>query len=206
MNLHFEYSFELEKNRIIQHYSDRVWLQEHGYASPSMPGKLNVFSSTKEELLSALENEYDEINYIEFVQNCRPEIESRVFAFENFMRIHFENMPRDFIIRISRFGLGSYFEPNIIEINICKDSLQKIIYVIFHEMVHLCIEKDIQIYGLKHWEKERIVDLIVLSSNIFTTSFSYESYAGVEAYIDPLFNDLFFKSKEAFFLAVKTRL
>jgi hypothetical protein len=60
-------------------------------------------------------------------------------------------------------------------------------------------------YKVEHWEKERIVDLILNSEKF--SAINYNSwqgrYSGVEKYIDPLFNKYFFNNKDDFFEKIK---
>lgn len=76
---------------------------------------------------------------------------------------------------------------------------------IVHEIVHLLIENQIQKHKIQHWEKERIVDLILNSKEFGFLEYNYlqGNYQGVEKYIDELFNGHFFKNSENFFSKIE---
>jgi len=74
--------------------------------------------------------------------------------------------------------------------------------------VHLFVEPLLEKYGLEtsehHWEKERIVDLILNSPQFAFLQYNEyrDDYAGAETYIDELFQKYFFKDKDMFFQEV----
>ena len=77
--------------------------------------------------------------------------------------------------------------------------------MIVHEIIHLLIESKIKKYKIQHWEKERIVDLILNSEKFIFLEYNYwqNNYNGVEKYIDVLFNSYFFQNQEEFFSKIE---
>ncbi len=63
------------------------------------------------------------------------------------------------------------------------------------------IESDVQTYGVKQWEKERTVDLILHSKPFAFLEYQkwQRNYHGVEKIVDPLFHELFFTDIHRFF-------
>ena len=74
--------------------------------------------------------------------------------------------PRDtYIVYMTKYGVGgSYHYPDSVIVNIkCKYG-KGLLRTVFHEMVHLMIEPWIVEYKVGHWQKERIVDLLITKS------------------------------------------
>ena len=75
---------------------------------------------------------------------------------------------------------GSYKLPNLVIYNINN---KKGFKTIVHEIIHLLIENQIQEFKIQHWEKERIVDLILNSDEFSFLEYNNskdESACGVE--------------------------
>jgi hypothetical protein len=110
-----------------------------------------------------------------------------------------KNTLETFLVYLTSYGAGgSYNPPNVIVFNINnKGGLKTII----HEIIHLLIEDQVQKYKIQHWEKERIVDLIMNSKEFDFLKYNFwqRDYAGAEKYIDKLFDDYFFKNQKNFF-------
>ena len=109
-------------------------------------------------------------------------------------------LPKEFQVILTKYGTeGSYNPPNRIFLNISNKSPQTL--VLLHEITHLIIHKYIKKYQIQHWEKERIVDLILNSKNFQFLKYTLwqKDYRKTEEYIDPLFKKIFFKSPEDFF-------
>lgn len=117
--------------------------------------------------------------------------------------IFYKKIPDTFIIKLTSYGMGgSYDLPNIVRFNIKSTIGPK---TILHEIIHLAIEPWIIKYKIRHWEKERIVDLILNSKKFDFLHWNdwQGGYNGVETYIDKLFRDDFFRNPEHFFDSIK---
>ena len=116
-----------------------------------------------------------------------------------------KDIPSIFDVRLTQYGVsGSYQLPNFITFEIdSKDGIQ----TLFHEMIHLMIESDVQTYGVKQWEKERTVDLILHSEPFAFLEYQkwQRNYHGVEKIVDPLFHELFFTDIHQFFKQVSSK-
>lgn len=69
----------------------------------------------------------------------------------------------DYDLYLTRYGVGgSYRLPNTIIVNFnypMYTKIESIMMVLFHEIIHLTIERWVQEYNIPHWTKERLVDL-----------------------------------------------
>ena len=66
-------------------------------------------------------------------------------------------------IKLTKYGVGgSYNLPNTIIVNFQGKFGIGVSKTIIHEIVHLSIQELIEKYKVGHWEKERVVDLILL--------------------------------------------
>jgi hypothetical protein len=79
------------------------------------------------------------------------------------------------------------------------------IRVLVHEIIHLMIESDVQKYHISHWEKERIVDLVLhLKPFAFLRYQKWQrDYHGAEKTVDKLFQDHFLDDPKGFFQNLK---
>jgi len=100
--------------------------------------------------------------------------------------------------KIAEFTYGASAEKEKLEF---KEAVKKGIKTIVHEIVHLMVEENIQKYKLEHFEKERLVDLILNSEKFSFLQYNswQKDYHGAEKYVDDLFNEHFFESQEKFF-------
>lgn len=78
------------------------------------------------------------------------------FVLESFFGKKFK---KKIIVHISKYGVGGgYNLPNNVYINM--DLRYDPIETIRHEIIHLIIENFIEKNKIKHWEKEKIVELL----------------------------------------------
>lgn len=98
-------------------------------------------------------------------------------------------IPRDtYTIYLTKYGVGgSYHYPDSIIVNVGFWG-QGLLRTVFHEIVHLMIHPWIIEYKVSHWQKERIVDLIMLK---FTCLLSKTQQIPVEITepVDQIFNE-----------------
>ncbi len=96
---------------------------------------------------------------------------------------------------LTSYGTGGSYElPNIVVMNICNRDQDRLVIILFHEIIHLNIESFIQKYSIPHWYKERIVDLFykrIFPEKAFEQNLPKEVLA-----VDPIFNSHFADPEE----------
>ena len=191
MPLDIKYSIKLEKQRIKNTIKKLSWYEKLGY-SPSFPKNINSKIDNLEKIYTAIQNEYVEENYkkaaIEINKNFL-KIESTVY--NKLQKICCKKIKRNFKLILTKYGVGgSYALPNKIIYNIGMKFSS--VNTILHEITHLIIEPYIKKYKIQQNEKERIVDLILVSKNIALNNYKMQK-RGEECkkFIDPLFKKYF---------------
>jgi hypothetical protein len=175
----------------------------HGY-NPKLPKGINAKSSS-EKIRSIIIKEFDEKRYEKVRESITFDflkIERRFT--QKLKEIFHKNIPTVIFVSLTNYGVGgSYNPPDTI---ICNINNKKYIKTVVHEIIHLLLEKWIQKYKIKHWEKERIVDLILNSKKFSFLEYSswQKNYYGAERCVDPLFDEDFFKSPRKLFLKIKS--
>jgi predicted SprT family Zn-dependent metalloprotease len=165
INIKMSYSAGYEIERIKQTLSKIKWYKESGYnlffpKDYSLEDKnfLNEDYIKKTVLSEYNKNEYSDVEKTVNEQWSRfsPKL-------ENYFKeasIRPENV---YEIKLTKYGVGgSYYLPNTVIINFQKKFGIGVSKVIAHEIIHLSIQQWIVEYDVEHWEKERIVDSIIL--------------------------------------------
>jgi hypothetical protein len=201
MGIKIKYGIDFELERVKYTLKKLDWYNKQGYIIKLPKGITK--ESTISEIKKQINIEYNERKYkiaekkinkgYLFVQN----------DFSNALKKYFNNVPNNFVVYLTNYGVGgSYDFPNKIIANLSQITGPR---VIFHETIHILIEKDILKYKVEHWEKERIVDLILNSKEFGFLKYNHwqSGYNSAEKYIDKLFNKYFFKNQDEFFKRIK---
>ncbi|MBU1131737.1 hypothetical protein KKC32_00575 [Patescibacteria group bacterium] len=191
MPLEIKYSLKLEKQRIKDTLERLSWFEKLGYA-PRFPKNVNPKKDDLKKIYLALENEYAEKDYAKE----SAEINKKFFKIENEFFAGLEKLcgkkiKRNFKLILTKYGVGgSYSLPNKIIYNFAMKF--SAVNTVFHEITHLIIEPYIRKYKIKQNEKERIVDLILISKPIALRGYKMQD-RGTEYKnsIDPLFKKYF---------------
>jgi len=203
MELRFEFGKEFELNRIKRTLERLEWYESNSYR-PKLPAGITKESSDN-EIKEKIEEEFDSKKYREIKTKFTLQFLDIKESLENKLKKIFnKEMPSEFKIYLTNYGVGgSYNLPNIIIYNINSN---KGLRTIIHEIIHLIIQEWIDKYSVKHWEKERVVDLILNSGEFgFLEDLSWQKdYHGTEMYIDNLFEKYFFKDPEEFFSKIES--
>jgi len=177
------HSVEKEVERVKSTIKKLDWYKEHGY-KVRLPEGLTSESSEK-EIREAVASEYDTIDYEEAsgnINNQWGEIAEKISALMD-PPISFES---EYNIQLTRYGVGgSYNLPNKIILSI-RNTKDRIIKVIVHEMIHLAIQPLINKYDISQWNKERLVDL--LYKKLFPEIAIEQEKAKEKIEVDKIFN------------------
>jgi hypothetical protein len=164
--LEISYSIQDEIGRVKYTLGKYQWYIDNAY-KPHLPEKISALLKQGGEISDGLikesiEEEWTEVTY----SNRKKEIED---AWENespnfLLKLKALGRPLQdkYYINLTRYGVGgSYGYPQDIQINLRTEHGKGVLWIIFHEMVHLTIEDLIRKYNIEHWTKERLVNLII---------------------------------------------
>ncbi|MBU1906536.1 hypothetical protein KKD71_00085 [Patescibacteria group bacterium] len=199
MKLNIQYNIDFETKRVQKTLEKLDWYNEQGYR-PRLPDDISK-QSTESEIKKAIEDEFDLYVYAQAEQQMIERFEPIVEEFGAALVEMFGESLEVVTINLTGYGVGgSYHLPSTIVINHHMSDLFK---TVIHEVVHLMIQEQIEQHKIKHWEKERIVDLILNSEQFaFFECDSMQDTKGTEKYVDGLFNKHFWQDREKFFRMV----
>lgn len=202
MNINIKYGIDFEINRVKNTLIKLDWYISQGYG-PRLPYGIKKDSS-EQEIQNQIKKEYAEKKYKEVGEKIIYDFSIIQKTFTKTVKNIFgEEIPDTFLINLTNYGVGgSYNVPNVVIFNINN---QKWFKTLIHEIIHILIEPSIHEYKIQHWEKERIVDLILNSEEFAFLNYNFwqKEYNSVEKYIDNLFVNYFFKNKNTFFSKIK---
>ena len=203
MNLKFTFGTDFELSRVKDTLAKLDWYDSKGY-KPRFPKGI-IKESLGKEIQNQIKKEFKEDDYKAVTNKISSNFSKMAGPLSDKLKEVFNGkIPKEFIVYLTNYGVGgSYKLPNMIILNINRKNSPKIIV---HEIIHLAIEDWIKKYKIQHWEKERIVDLILNSKEFrFLNHGSWQkNYGNVERYIDNLFNKYFFKNPEDFFSKIES--
>ncbi|MFZ2500527.1 MAG: hypothetical protein WAW90_00895 [Minisyncoccia bacterium] len=158
------YSIEDDASRIRKTIDRYAWFIENNY-KPDLPQDIKDRLEKGEEIadediISVVEKEYQDDIYLTKANEIREVWTKESEAFlENLKRLG-RPLAEKYVVALTRYGVGgSYGSPNFIRLNIQKQNDRPVLFVIFHEIVHLTIQDLIEKHMTPHWTKERLVDL-----------------------------------------------
>lgn len=162
--IELHYSVATEISRVQFTARKYSWLVENGY-QPQLPTSIkNHLESgdmvSDEEIRTVIEAEYQDHVYSEKARELTEAWKSESGGFIKKLETLGRPLPQTFKIFLSKYGTGgSYGYPDVVQLNLNRISDRGILYIVFHEMVHLTIQDLIEKYDISHWTKERLVDL-----------------------------------------------
>jgi len=165
INIKYKYSIDYEIRRVLNAIKKIEWYKKNHY-NITFPKDINLVKNqnpTKSDIRKAIIKEYKIREYenisLQLQQNWKPKAKK---VTDNLL-LNGLNLKKEYIVFLTKYGVGgSYSFPNKIIINYSSDKKKNLIKTIIHEIIHLSIESLIQKHKITHWQKERIVDLLVL--------------------------------------------
>ncbi len=166
IKLSLEYSKEFELERIESTINRLDWYLSNKYSlsSLSFPKNLDIDKLkdiSKEELVEAVGEEYDEARFISNVESIGQMYEKYEIKLEDFIKsLNLPVIP-DIKVFLTNYGIGgSYHLPNEIIVNVNRFFSIGLIRNILHEIIHLHIQHLIDQYKISQWDKETVVNLL----------------------------------------------
>jgi hypothetical protein len=159
--LDIQYSREFELARVKNCVSNLEWYVENGY-KVSLPDNITA-ESTEDEILTRVEDQYDEGAYSKFSSELLLEWQKFSVQFEKVKAEASITFNDTYTVFLTRYGTGGSFNssPSQVTLKIEGKTAKNTLGTLVHEMVHIAIHEHIQKYAISHWKKERLVDLIV---------------------------------------------
>lgn len=157
INLKFTFSVQDETERVESTLKRSAHFKEKGY-SPSLPKGISLENPADSEIESKVSAEFNSSIYKEKkieLENIWKEIKDSFIP-----NLQTLNLPiqHEYIVSLTKYGMGSYQIPNQVFINFEKSA--NLLRSLPHEIIHLTIENLILEHSIEHWGKERLVDLI----------------------------------------------
>lgn len=164
IKINIKYSKRLEFERVFNVCQKIDWYKKMGYRI-NLPKNLEILKTkriTEKDIKNAIGKEYDAADYKKIA---------------NYLKYAWRKKSGELTLKLLKYGLkpkteyklfltkygtgGSYESPNKIILNIFNRKRQGLLKTIIHEIIHLIIHPLIEKYKTNHWQKERIVDLIL---------------------------------------------
>jgi len=164
IKLEVNFSQEYEVQRILETIHRLDFYREHKY-NVRLPEKLIAnpnINISENQIIDAVKSEYKEDDYI--IQ--------KIFLIENWQKTTDEasvelsktdlKLLETYTINLTKYGVGgSYHYPDVIVANIKNSYSIGLLRTVFHEILHLAIHSWIDENKIGHWQKERIIDLLM---------------------------------------------
>ncbi len=183
-NIVIKYSPEIDVSVVKSTLGYAEWYIEHGY-KPQLPNGISineVKEGSEEAIFSQAENGYNE----HFYKNVAASITEQ-------WKKYVENWPSEkvakmglgfaseYTVCLTSYGVGATYNESegTLMLNVCNADTLELVSTIFHELIHIVIEPNIQKHDIGHWQKERLVDLIFKQ---LLPDFSFEQKLPDEAY------------------------
>lgn len=165
IKLTVKFSPEFEVEQVKKTLSGLQWFKDNGYNNVKLPENLMVNFGTdtsEDQIKTAVEAEYNEEDFRikeSYLLENWDKVVSGVSA--ELARTSL-NIRGTYTLYLTKYGVGgSYNYPDIVIVN-ARSFGQGLLRKVFHEIVHLMIHQWIVEYKVNHWQKERIVDLLMM--------------------------------------------
>jgi len=165
-----------EYERVVFYLQNLFWYEKNGYdlILPQHPlflrlthsgANLDILGSEATRKLFAKEV-YDANSYadgLEELENDRSVIELAFTKFQNLQQQWGFKVCPKYEIVLTRYGTPGSYDYKLGKIIVSTQSTWSLRQTVIHEAVHIGIEEIVvQPHRLKHWEKERLVDLLCI--------------------------------------------
>lgn len=160
VELNVVYGLNQEIERVRNTLERLPWYTQQGY-KVELPANISEQSSP-EEIASIVASEYSEAGYEDFTQWIKEQWPQIPAGFEELKKIPSFHLKDAYTVFLTKYGSGGSYNAlsGKVIVNIETRGKEKIIGTLVHEIIHTGIEHLIVSYNVKHWYKERLVDLI----------------------------------------------
>lgn len=161
VGLNISYSVEQEIWRVQNTLKKLSWYLEQGY-KPRLPEGITI-DSGDEDVIKAVQDEYVEADYAENAKRLQKEWVTLPKGFGKIQDEPSFHLKNEYSVVLTKYGVGGSYNPNLNQVIIKINTSTQISRVgtAVHEIVHMTIQYLIDQYNVRHWYKERLVDLIL---------------------------------------------
>ncbi|MHB0977870.1 MAG: hypothetical protein ACYC1K_00450 [Minisyncoccota bacterium] len=199
------FGIDREIERINSTIAKLPWYREQGYSNvhTNLPKQLSE-SSGVEDVTNTVSAEFSDEKYNDFSNYIKEEWEAVSKELEKLREIYGFKLLDNYTLTLTKYGSGGSYNSNHGEVivNIEFRTREKIIGIIIHEIVHIGIQHLIEKYAVKHWYKERLVDLLV--DKLFPDLKRMQKINEDTTDVDEAFNK-FFPDLEKIIIAIRAR-
>lgn len=164
IRLEVSYGFEQEVVYIKNTVKKIPWYVGQGYPLESIRLPKGVSQdSTEEDIRMSLQAEYAEVDYTasaEAIESAWKEVSETFQTLRSETAFHVKEA---YTIILTKYGTGGNYNVNksSVTVRIEAEPQPKTIGIVVHELIHMTIQHFIDQYLVRHWRKERLVDLLV---------------------------------------------
>ena len=157
------FSLNNEVFRVNDTLKKLPWYKEHyGKSNSRLPEGVDEKTNTK-DVASAVSAEFTEDDYKDYSQYIQENWSNVSGGLEKLKEMLAFHLLDTYSVHLTKYGSGGSYnaERGTVLVNIVFQSKDRVVGTIIHEIVHIGIEHLIGEYNVKHWYKERLVDLLV---------------------------------------------
>jgi hypothetical protein len=190
MNISVSYSFDDEVSRVYEVGQNLDWYLQNGY-KPLLPQGITyetIASLSKLKIIAKLTKVFREDDYAAAKHELMRHVEKHHVPFgEKLTTLDLPVEPRYEVI-LTKYGVGgSYRAPKTVILNMMGKTGIGPIKTVMHEITHMVIQPLIEQYMIPHFEKERVVDLIMSRIAPFDPPIMQTLAKEVTDKVDPVF-------------------
>lgn len=157
------YSVEQEIRRVLYTVQKFSWYAEQGYSIESIKLPEGIHKdSSNEEIARAVTVEYSSTDYALCAAKLLEEWKNIPSGFEKMKDTSF-HLESGYGVLLTKYGMKGSYDVNACQVIIRMNTQPEgnITGVVAHEIVHMTIQHLIDQYHVRHWRKERLVDLLM---------------------------------------------
>lgn len=161
VKLNISYGVEQEIWRVQNTLKKLPWYLEQGYR-PHLPESITIDSSD-EDVTKAVQGEYVKADYAENAARLQDEWTEISQRFEKMQDEPSFHLGNEYGVVLTKYGVGGSYNPDMNQVIIKINTATQVSRVgtVVHEIVHMSIQHFIDQYHVRHWRKERLVDLLM---------------------------------------------
>lgn len=164
VKLAISYGVEQEVERVLYTIKRLPWYAEQGYAVDriQLPGGVTK-DSTDDDVARAITAEYSDADYSEWATTLQQEWSVISEGFERMRSEPSFHLEKEYGVTLTKYGMGGSYRADASRaiIKIPTQAQGGIAGVAAHEVVHMTIQYLIDQHRVRHWRKERLVDLLM---------------------------------------------
>lgn len=164
ITLTISYSRKLEIERVQNTVKKIPWYAAQGYSATfaKLPQGITEHSSN-DEITQAVEREYAPADYAASAKELQKGWKRVAKSFGEMRREPCFHFVDEYEVVLTKYGSGGSYnaETNQVIVNFVAKVTEGVVGITIHEVVHMTIQYLIDRYRVRHWRKERLVDLLV---------------------------------------------